>query len=136
MHCIPTHDGDWFGCKACGRTFAATDPDDVVRACRVKGAIPQKRKPCGTPCHEPPKPSLLAMAGNLTSYTAHWLANGGRTATEAQQIERLAICEDCPLYRSSDRSCADCGCYLPLKAAGRELVSQSDCPKEHWPVIG
>lgn len=43
---------------------------------------------------------------------------------------RVAICEACPEFRPSDRTCSQgaCGCFIDAKA-----LTHSDCPLGKWP---
>jgi hypothetical protein len=46
---------------------------------------------------------------------------------ERQQY-RMSICEQCERYNSGNKSCMECGCYMPLKTA----IPIFKCPKHKW----
>ena len=42
--------------------------------------------------------------------------------------ERLSVCKSCDKYKELENECAECGCYIPMKA---KIVLDS-CPLEKW----
>ena len=48
--------------------------------------------------------------------------------TDEEYKERIMICRDCDKFREVQNECAECGCYIPMKA---KIVLDS-CPLEKW----
>lgn len=57
-----------------------------------------------------------------------------RTVRDSEQAqpgvadERMAMCLDCPFYRTDGQLCVECGCYMPLKTT----LMLATCPKDRW----
>ena len=43
-------------------------------------------------------------------------------------VERINICKSCPKYLELTNECAECGCYIPMKA---KIILDS-CPLGKW----
>lgn len=55
--------------------------------------------------------------------------HGDSVAVSKDEAEkRLAICQQCEFYRTSDGACSECGCFIRLKA---KLASEA-CPLNKW----
>lgn len=55
--------------------------------------------------------------------------NGTVEKTEANvSSKRIEICNICPDYKSSLRTCMKCGCYIPQKVKYKE----ASCPLGKW----
>jgi hypothetical protein len=95
-------------------------------------------------------PPLPQMALNYAKAQSKWVINGSRWATKEQAIQRVSICLECPSDLQTKDSkghlrCThfSCGCYLAtLESEPEEKtlkiieIGKSDCPKNHWPIIG
>lgn len=42
--------------------------------------------------------------------------------------QRLAICEQCPFFRTNSRTCQKCGCFMDLKTT----LAMAKCPDGRW----
>ena len=49
-------------------------------------------------------------------------------ASDEIYAERIGICKSCDKYRELENECAECGCYIPMKA---KIILDS-CPLEKW----
>lgn len=49
-------------------------------------------------------------------------------ATEETEVERYAICEQCPSLTSTTKQCKECGCFMKMKVKLKEAV----CPLGKW----
>lgn len=80
---------------------------------------------------EPPGLVRRAIMFAKTQFT-HFL-NGSPIVSDSVLKERIAICEVCPLFRSTDRMCLECGCYMDMKAK----LADVSCPLEEpkWKSI-
>jgi glycosyltransferase involved in cell wall biosynthesis len=72
-------------------------------------------------------PPLPAQAWSLVRAVATFVGDGLRTVDTAQYQQRLGICDTCERRRG--RRCAECGCWVALKARGRSF----SCPLGRWP---
>lgn len=79
---------------------------------------------------EMPLPSPSRMAGNFIGSLIDHAKGGMEALSETDKASRLAICSACPAYRASDDRCAECGCFLSLKAGWKA----SKCPRNLWPL--
>jgi len=83
---------------------------------------------------EAPLPSLFARAKNLAGAairTAKAVLDGQPVEVSPEVYQaRLDKCQRCPSqqYRESDKTCAECGCYVRIKAAG----AAEFCRLGHW----
>jgi hypothetical protein len=75
------------------------------------------------------------MAWNYATSTAEWIKNGMQPVSETAYEERQAICRGCDRFRSEDSRCAECGCYIDIKAARLTTPGESDCPLGKWPAV-
>jgi hypothetical protein len=41
---------------------------------------------------------------------------------------RLSICNDCPRFFKTTKTCLECGCFMKVKT----LMSSSSCPIGRW----
>lgn len=91
------------------------------------------RKPCAE-CGEKALPGLARQAANLA-------AAAGKVAGAVVALKPvmrsseavadcLAICGDCPAYRQTDGRCAECGCFVAIKAG----LASEECPLGKWPL--
>lgn len=61
------------------------------------------------------------------------LRHGLPVAPPADQAERWAICNACPLRRGN--SCSACGCRLKGKLASKIAFAAESCPRGYWPAV-
>lgn len=106
---------------ACG-----ADPADPCAVC-ASGRL-RPRRGCAPAPSEPPKPSLLRRAVNLTKAVARDVAAGMPRRTEEEQARILAICRECDQFRPSDQTCARCGCPIARKSP----LARERCPLGRW----
>jgi hypothetical protein len=83
------------------------------------------RTGCGG-CGQKRSPSLLAQAWSLSKAVAEFVADGLKTVDKEEYRRRLEICEGCD--RRENHRCAECGCFLAVKAKGRVWT----CPLGKW----
>lgn len=76
----------------------------------------------------PSYPPAIVQAGNALGAAAAFILDGFRTADDAEQARRLAICHACEHYDASQHRCRACGCFADLKAR----VASSSCPHHKW----
>lgn len=72
------------------------------------------------------------MAAGLVETIGRHVADGGRLARPETVAARLAICEACEHFRSSDRRCGGakgCGCYVDAKTTLRTARCPLEPPK-------
>jgi hypothetical protein len=85
---------------------------------------------------EPPRPSMLARASSFVSAAVTHLIDHGREASAKTQAARRAICDACEFRRSSDDTCAKCGCGLGPASSflGQHKLkwASSVCPEKKW----
>jgi glycosyltransferase involved in cell wall biosynthesis len=72
-------------------------------------------------------PPLPTQAWSLVRAVATFVGDGLRTVDAAQYQQRLMVCDTCE--RRHGRRCAECGCWVALKARGRSF----SCPLGRWP---
>jgi len=80
-----------------------------------------------------PSQGLIKKAGSLVkaiSAETKAVIQGQPNLTAPQVVSRLAVCGSCDQLRSN-RTCAQCGCFVDAKARFR---SQS-CPLRKWPAV-
>jgi hypothetical protein len=80
-----------------------------------------------------PSPGLIKRAGSLVKAIraeTKAVVQGQPNLTAPQVASRLAACGSCDQLRSN-RTCAQCGCFVDAKARFR---SQS-CPLRKWPAV-
>lgn len=91
------------------------------------------RRTAHAKARQPTPPGLLTRAGSLVraigSETKAKI-QGQPNLTPPQVSSRLAACGSCDQLRSN-RTCAQCGCFVDAKARFR---SQS-CPLRKWPAV-
>jgi len=81
---------------------------------------------------EPALPPLMTRIGNARQAARRVLGRALRgqplrvSSDEARR--RLAICASCSSYRASDKTCAECGCYIAAKAR----LASEQCPTSKW----
>jgi hypothetical protein len=79
-----------------------------------------------------PSPSLLKKAGSLAMAIhaeTKAVVQGQPNLTAPQVVSRLAVCGSCDQLRSN-RTCAQCGCFVDAKARFRS----QGCPLRKWPA--
>lgn len=74
-------------------------------------------------------PPLLWRAAHFAEAVAHYVASGCENVTPEEYMERLRICDACPLQRFG--KCGICGCSLSIKA----MMRSERCPRYDplWP---
>lgn len=77
---------------------------------------------------EKPLPSLARQAANFVVAAAEHVGSGLSEVAPEVAEQRLALCQPCENYRTSDNRCSLCGCGVSLKAT---WVS-SRCPMGKW----
>ena len=105
-------------CRRCRRKLVSEqdDPARIITQCRITDT---RLRPAG----------LLRQAWNVSAAVVAFVADGLKTVSAHQYRQRLDICDCCP-QRQGNR-CAQCGCWLSLKARGRAF----QCPLEKWPPV-
>ena len=78
-------------------------------------------------------PNLVEKGKNLAKFSwdlIKYLGNNQETLFASDEIyrERLSICKSCDKYKELENECAECGCYIPMKA---KIILDS-CPLEKW----
>ena len=79
-------------------------------------------------------PNLVEKGKNLAKFSWELInyiqKNYEKTLFASDEIykERLSICKTCDKYKELENECAECGCYIPMKA---KIVLDS-CPLEKW----
>lgn len=88
-------------------------------------------------------PEVHVIVANYARAKNEWTTNGSRWATFVESQQRLEICGSCPsdlqlIDQHGHLRCTHttCGCYLAPKSKMKIKAGVSDCPREHWPVIG
>ena len=72
-------------------------------------------------------PGAIKKASNFLKAVKKHAKDGFADVSLEEYIERLEICNKCPLHK--DGECIECGCILSKKAWWRS----EDCPKDKWP---
>lgn len=49
---------------------------------------------------------------------------------EKLTAQRISICHRCPHYLPKTKQCAECGCFISVKAK----LSTESCPLHKWPL--
>jgi len=94
------------------------------------------RVPTKDPVDEPSKPGVARQIANATKAAARVTRNAvtGRQVLVSGPVrtQRLQVCTKCPSgkFRTSDQTCADCGC--PVRRKSR--YASETCPFGHWPT--
>jgi hypothetical protein len=73
-------------------------------------------------------PSPARQAASLAASLWEWATSGFRTAGDAEQARRRAICEGCPRWAAAARRCTLCGCYTEAKIR----LKTERCPEGRW----
>lgn len=74
-------------------------------------------------------PPLARMVWSLGKALTLYVADGFQNVDAAEYERRLTICDGCDRRIGRKRNrCAECGCYVAMKAAGRAW----HCPLEKW----
>ena len=78
-------------------------------------------------------PNLVEKGKNLAKFSwdlIKYIGNNQESLFASDEIyrERLSICKSCDKYMELENECAECGCYIPMKA---KIVLDS-CPLEKW----
>lgn len=131
---MPTEDTARFYCRhGAIVTESAIVPGMVCRVCPVRMAANPAPRPELTPEQlrsaaekVVTMPGLSHQMWNLGNALKDFVADGLKTVSAEEYQARLQVCESCE-YRVEDR-CAQCGCYLTLKARGRAF----ECPDGRW----
>ena len=50
---------------------------------------------------------------------------------EEKRSSRLALCEACDFFVTTDRRCSKCGCWVDAKVGFRT----QQCPEGKWPAL-
>ena len=74
-------------------------------------------------------PPMATQAWNLATALVEFAADGFATVDRDEYAMRLGICDACQSRTEAGR-CAECGCFVAVKAKGRAW----DCPKGKWPA--
>jgi hypothetical protein len=83
---------------------------------------------------EPPKelPSFTDMAKNFTNTMKDVAMNafsGKGVMTDEQTYDsRMSICSTCPSFKLDVKRCAECGCFMEVKAR----FANVSCPINKW----
>lgn len=77
-------------------------------------------------------PSVLKQARSLAK-TVWTMGKGAATGLPVivpaeVGLERLLICEACPLYNLQTNRCSECGCFMKVKTQ----IATATCPKNKW----
>jgi hypothetical protein len=80
------------------------------------------------PPRQPAFPPLTTQAANLFSSVVSFIGDGCALVDDAEYRRRLMICHACD--RRVGRRCAECACWIGVKARGRAF----HCPLEQWKV--
>lgn len=74
----------------------------------------------------------MSRASRYAKSTAHWLAAGRPTRTDAEVARLLDICQACPLYAGG--VCTHCGCRVNTADGWRNKLRRSteECPLQYW----
>lgn len=73
-------------------------------------------------------PSRMQMAKNLVTAGGQALASGMRKVSEIERLERLVICDSCPMISRKDFRCYKCGCW----ASHKSRLEAWHCPIDKW----
>jgi len=73
------------------------------------------------------EPGIIKKATNFAKAVQKHAKDGFKDVSLEQYIERIDICNKCPLQK--DGNCLECGCVISKKAWWRS----EDCPKDKWP---
>ena len=73
------------------------------------------------------EPGIIKKAANFAKAITKHAQDGFKDVSLEQYIERIEICNKCPLQK--DGECLACGCIISKKAWWRS----EDCPKDKWP---
>jgi hypothetical protein len=78
-------------------------------------------------------PGIIEKAGNLIASTLMHMVHGNPEVNDEKYKERLAICEECPLFDAANRTCKVCGCFMNVKAKWADVA----CPDKpaRWPSL-
>ena len=83
---------------------------------------------------ETPKemPSMYQMAknfiGSAKDIVGGVMAGEGVLVSEEIFNERIRICNECPMFESSNKRCSECGCFMEAKSAFKKTY----CPLHKW----
>ena len=67
------------------------------------------------------------MANNDVTFFDLFDPNEERSDQEIIE-QRLAICQECPLFNKRSRRCRVCGCFMSLKST----LLRAKCPENKW----
>jgi hypothetical protein len=101
------------------------------RAVKYRTGV-EKRKLAYAMANQPAPPGLLKRAGSLAKAIGSEtkaVVQGQPNLTAPQVAARLAVCGSCDQLRSN-RTCAQCGCFVDAKARFRS----QGCPLRKWPA--
>jgi hypothetical protein len=73
-------------------------------------------------------PSWWTQITSAAGAVVEFAASGFKVATEAEQADRLAICQACEHYDAEADRCRKCGCFSAVKA----WVAVQHCPIGKW----
>lgn len=131
--------GRKFRCSRCGMTDTCSNPamqlHRIHMVCKV-GNAGYKPAPKGPP--------LYKRLANFTVAAIGHVMAGMPTCTQEQIDERLAVCQDCELFKPSKADpqkgvCTHSTCGCSLGREGKFISklgwSDSSCPLEKWPAL-
>ena len=72
----------------------------------------------------------MSLKGIIQGVTNRAAKKVGALSSEAEAIgeARLQVCASCPLFKASNSTCEECGCFMKTKV----LVRTSRCPLNKW----
>jgi len=85
----------------------------------------QDDKDCYREKEDKPLPTMLTQAKNFAGAVIEHIAHGMKEAENYE--ERISFCDACSEFRSDER-CAQCGCFMKVKAKWAE----KKCPLNKW----
>ena len=110
----------------CSQDNVVTTP--ICRACDVRTKECRNPRPIPLTTEVPARVevSFARQVWNFTTSAAAFISDGLTLVDQPTYAARLAICDTCD--RRSENRCAECGCSLTMKAAGRAFA----CPLGKW----
>lgn len=73
---------------------------------------------------------IRSFAGAVAAECSAALA-GEALVSDDERAGRIAVCEGCEFFITTDRRCSKCGCWMDAKAGFRT----QQCPEEKWPAL-
>jgi hypothetical protein len=74
-------------------------------------------------------PRIHQQAVSLWRSLRAFIASGGKLASRAERVRRLAICGACPFFNAPQRRCTKCGCFEPVKVYAAVAMCPDDPPR-------